>query len=89
MMVSTLGAMATATDAKAIPYLKSKIVEWEAKARETSGPVDIATQVDFFVLSRMATQIIPKIEEQLFLGKTQLESREYPIKAKQDAPAYF
>jgi len=89
LMMATLDAMATAADAKAIPFLKSKIVKWEAKARETSGPVDIATQVDFFVLSRMAEQVIPKIEEQLFLGKTQLESREYPIKAKQDAPGYF
>ncbi len=89
LMIATLDAMATATDAKAIPFLESKIVEWEAKARETSGPVDIATQVDFFVLSRVAAQVIPKIEEQLFLGKTQLESREYPIKAKQYAPSYF
>ena len=89
LMMATLDAMATATDAKAIPFLESKIVEWEAKARETSGPVDIATQVDFFVLSRVAAQVIPKIEEQLFLGKTQLESREHPIKEKGQAASYF
>jgi hypothetical protein len=84
-----LDAMATGANAEAIPLLQSKIVEWEKKAADTSEPVDIETQVDYFVLSRKAAQVIPKIEERVRLGKSQLESRENPVKEKLEPPAYF
>ena len=89
LMIATLDAMATGANAEAIPFLRSKIVEWVKKAADTSGPVDIETQVDYFVLSRMADQVIPKIEERIRLGKSQLESREHPIKEKGQAASYF
>jgi len=89
LMIVTLDAMANGANAEAITFLESKIVEWKIKARETSGPVNVDTQVDFFVLSRMAAQVIPKIEERIRLGKSQLESRVYPIKTKGDAASYF
>jgi hypothetical protein len=89
LMMVTLDTMATGGNAEAIPFLRSKIAEWEAKAAETSGSVDASTQVDYFVLSRKAAQVIPKIEECLRLKKSQLESREYPVKKKGQAAAYF
>jgi hypothetical protein len=89
LMVVTLDTMAMGANAEAIPFLRSKIVEWEAKAAETSVSVDASTQVDYFVLSRMPAQIISKIEERVRLGKSQLESRKYPIKKKGKTPGYF
>jgi hypothetical protein len=89
LMMATLDTMATGANAEAIPFLKSKIIEWEAKAKATSGSVDIANQVDYFVLSRTAAQVIPQIEERARLGKGQLESREYPIKEEFKPPSYF
>jgi hypothetical protein len=65
LMIVTLDTMATGGNAQSLPFLRSKIVEWEAKAAENSGSVNIDTQVDYFVLSRKAAQIIPKIEERL------------------------
>ena len=65
LMIVTLDTMATGGNAQSLPFLRSKIVEWEAKAAENSESVNIDTQVDYFVLSRKAAQIIPKIEERL------------------------
>ncbi len=65
LMIVTLDTMATGGNAQSLPFLRSKIVEWEAKAAETSGSANIDTQLDYFVLSRKAMQIIPKIEERL------------------------
>jgi len=89
LMMATLDAMATGANAEAIPFLESKITEWEAKAKETSGSVDVVNQVDYFVLSRTARKAIPQIEERVRLGKSQLESREYPIKEEFKPPSYF
>lgn len=89
LMIITLDALGMGGNAAAIPFLRSKIVEWEAKAAETSGPVDAATWVDYFVLSRKAEQIIPKIDENLRLGRSPLESRENPVKRKEKGPSYF
>ena len=65
LMIVTLDTMATGGNAQSLPFLRSKIVEWEAKAAETSRSANIDTQLDYFVLSRKAAQIIPKIEERL------------------------
>jgi len=65
LMMVTLDTIAMGGNAEAIPFLRSKIAEWEAKAAETSRSVNIDTQLDYFVLSRKAAQIIPKIEERL------------------------
>ena len=89
LMMVALDAVATGGNAEATPFLRSKIVQWEAKAAESSGSTDASTQVDYFVLSRKAAQVIPKIEERVRLGKSQLESRQYPIKKKGQAQAYF
>jgi len=89
LMMVALDAVATGGNAEATPFLRSKIAQWEAKAAESSGSTDASTQVDYFVLSRKAAQVIPKIEERVRLGKSQLESRQYPIKKKGGAQAYF
>ncbi len=89
LMMATLDTMATGANAEAIPFLESKKIEWEARAKETSGSIDVVNQVDYFVLSRAAGQAIPQIEERVRLGTSQLESREYPIKEKITPPSYF
>jgi hypothetical protein len=89
LMMATLNAMATGANAEAIPFLESKIIEWEAKAKETPGSLDVSNQVDYFVLSRTARRAIPQIEERQRLGMSQLESREYPIKEEIKPPSYF
>jgi len=90
LMIVTLDTLAKGGNAQAIPFLRSKIVEWEAGASETPGFVDASTEVDYFVLSRKAAQIIPKIEERQRLEKGQPESREKPAKGKKQAgPSYF
>ena len=89
LMMATLDTMATGANAEAIPFLESKIIEWEAKAKQTPGSVDVTNGIDYFVLSRAAAQAIPQIEERVRLGMSQLDSREYPIKEKIEPPSYF
>lgn len=90
LMIATLNALAKGGNAEAVPFLRSKIIEWESKAAETSGRVDPDTGVDYFVLSRKAAQVIPKIEERLRLEKRQPALREKPGKDKKGArPSYF
>ncbi len=81
-MIVTLDTMATGGNAQSLPFLRSKIVEWEAKAAETSESVNIDTQVDYFVLSRKAAQIIPKIEERLTPEGTAPAIRKSPLAKK-------
>lgn len=82
LMIVTLDTMATGGNAQSLPFLRSKIVEWEAKAAETSESVNIDTQVDYFVLSRKAAQIIPKIEERLTPEGTAPAIRKSPLAKK-------
>ena len=44
--VQTLEVLAKSGNAEAVPFLTSKIIEWEAKAAETSVRVDADTGVD-------------------------------------------
>ncbi len=86
LMIVTLDTMATGGNAQSLPFLRSKIVEWEAKAAENSGSVNIDTQFDYFVLSRKAAQIIPKIEERLTPEGTAPAIRKDPKPGKDKAP---
>ena len=89
LMIVTLDTMAKGGNAQAIPFLRSKIVEWEAKAAGSSGSVNIDSQVDYFVLSRKAAQIIPKIEQRLTVEGTVPATRKGPKAGKgKAAPAY-
>lgn len=89
LMIVTLDTMAKGGNAQAIPFLRSKIVEWEAKAAETTGSVDIDSQVDYFVLSRKVAQIIPDIEKRLTGEGTLPGTRKGPKAGKDKAgPAY-
>lgn len=90
LMMATLEALAKSGNAEAVPFLTSKIMEWEAKAAETSGRVDADTGVDYFVLSRKAAQVIAEMEERLGLEKGQPALREKPGKEKEGTrTSYF
>ncbi len=90
LMIITLDILARRGNAEAIPFLRSKIVEWEARAAETPGPVDVGIQVDYFVLSRKAAQIIPQIDERFYIKGGQAESRQRPATKKEEAgQSYF
>ena len=89
-MIATLNALAKGGNGEAVPFLRSKIIEWEAKAAKTPGRIDADTGMDFFVLSRKAAQVIPKIEERLSLEKRQPALREKQGKEKKETkPLYF
>lgn len=90
LVMATLDMLSKGGNAEAIPFLKYKIAQWEARASETPGPVDVGTQVDYFVLSRKATQIIPKIEDRLQIRRRRPESREKPgTKKGESGQSYF
>ncbi len=90
LVIAALDMLAKGGNADAIPFLKAKVLKWEARASETSGPVDADTQVDYFVLSRKAAQIISKIEERLRIRGGQPESREKPgTKKGESGQSYF
>jgi len=82
MVIVTLDMLAKGGNAETIPFITSKIAEWEVRAEKTPGPVDADTQVDYFVLSRKAAQVIPRIEERLGIKEGQLKSREKPVMEK-------
>lgn len=86
LMIVTLDTMATGGNAQSLPFLRSKIVEWEAKTAENSESVNIDTHVDYFVLSRKVAQIIPKIEERLTPEGTAPAIRKDPQAGKGKAP---
>jgi len=90
LVIATLDMLSKGGNAEAIPFLKYKIAEWEARAEKTPGPVDTDTQVDYFVLSRKAAQVIPRIEERLGIKEGQLKSREKPVTEKRETKSpYF
>ena len=89
LMMATMEVLGKAGNAEAVPFLRSKIIEWEVKAAETSGPIDADTGMDYFVLGRKAAQVIPKIEERLGLEKGQPALREKPGKGKKGAKSLY
>ncbi|MCJ7683505.1 MAG: hypothetical protein MUO68_04350, partial [Desulfobacteraceae bacterium] len=90
LMMATMETLAKGGNAEAVPFLRSKIIEWEAKAAETSLRIDAGTGMDYFVLSRKAAQVIPKIEERLSLEKGQPALREKQGEEKKGTkPIYF
>jgi hypothetical protein len=63
LMMVTLDVLAMEGNSQALPFLRLKIVEWQGKEKETSSSKNRDNDLDYFVLSTKAQQVILKIEE--------------------------